>query len=140
MKEPASSEESEKAQENPFNILIVDNDVEIILLLKDILSLNFPSVKVHAAYNGAQAFKLLDNLTSNGINIDYVLTNYVLPILNGAELCKSIKQAHPTTWTAIMTCFLLPKDENLLYSDEILFKPIDFDALFKSISDQMKNK
>lgn len=39
-----------------------------------------------------------------------------------------------------MTCFLLPEDENLLYFNDVFLKPIDFDAKFKSISDQMKNK
>jgi len=140
MPESTSSIESKKDSEKSFNILIIDDDAEILQLLKEILSFKFPSVKVHAAYNGAQAFKLLDNLTKNSINIDYVLTDYVLPILNGAELCKSIKQAHPNVKTAIMTCFLPSDDEDLSHADEILLKPIDFEALFKSILDQMKNR
>ena len=140
MNEPALPAKSEKNHEKPFNILIVDDDGEILQLLQDILSYKFPSVKVYVARNGAQAFKLLDILTSKGINIDYVLTDYILPILNGAELCKLIKQAHPNVKTAIMTCFVQSDDENLSHADEILLKPIDFDALFKSISDQMKNR
>ena len=140
MKKPVSSVESEKSHEKPFNILIIDDDVEILQLLNEILSFKFSPVKIYAAYNGAQAFKLLDNLTKNGINIDYVLTDYILPILNGAELCKSIKQTHPNVKIAIMTCFVLSDDENLSYADEIVLKPIDFEVLFKSISDQMKNR
>lgn len=140
MHKPASSIESIQDSEKSFNILIIDDDIEILQLLNEILSFKFPSVKVHAAYNGAKAFILLDNLTKNGINIDYVLTDYVLPILNGVELCKSIKQTHPNVKTAIMTYFIPSKDENLLYVDEIMLEPIDFEALFKSISDQMKKQ
>jgi response regulator RpfG family c-di-GMP phosphodiesterase len=140
MPEPASSIESYQDSENAFNILIIDGDGEILSLLNEILSFKFLSIKVHAAYNGAQAFKLLDNLTKNGTNIDYVLTDYILPILNGAELCKSIKEIHPNVKTAIMTCFVLSDDENLSYVDEIVLIPIDFEVLFNSISDQMKNR
>jgi CheY-like chemotaxis protein len=140
MNEPGSSVGSDQHLKKPFYILIVDDDVEILRLLNDILCIKFPSVKIHTACNGAQALELLDDLTRKGFNIDFVLTDYEMPIMNGAELCKSIKQAHPNVKNAIMTCLSLPKDENLLYFDEIIYKPVDIDALFKSISDQMKNR
>ena len=140
MKKHASSVESDTRPEMPFYILIVDDDVENLRLLKDILCIKFPSVKIHTAYNGAQALELLDDLNKKGLNIDFVLTDYEMPIMNGAELCKSIKKAHPNVKNAIMTGFLLPKDENVLYFDEIMYKPIDISVLFKSISAQMKIK
>ncbi len=137
---PGSSVGADQRLKEQFNILLVDDDAEILRLLNEILCLKFPSAKIHAVRGGAQALELLDGLTKKGLTIDFLLTDYEMPIMNGVELCKLVKKKHPSVRNAIMTCFIPPKDENLLYFDEIIYKPIDFDALFKSISSQMKNR
>ncbi len=139
MNGPDPSVASDQRLKKQFNILIVDDDAEILRLLNDILCLKFPSVEIHTACSGTQALELLDDLTKKGFNIDFVLTDYEMPIMNGVELCKLIKKKHPNVRNAIMTCFVPLKDENLLFFDEIFFKPVDLDALFKFIMDQMKN-
>ncbi len=140
MEEHDSMVETDKNLKKPFNILIVDDDKDILHFLNEILCITFPSVKIHTACNGTQALKLLDNITKKGFNIDFMLTDYKMPVMNGAELCKLIKKAHPNMKSTIMSCFLLLNDENILYSDEIMYKPIDIYALFNSISTQMKIK
>ncbi|HME54802.1 MAG TPA: response regulator [Candidatus Lokiarchaeia archaeon] len=108
--------------------MIVDDDLDILNLLEDILSLKFPSIELEIAKNGSEALERLQELAT--VNpVDIVLSDMKMPVMNGAELCKLIKETYPDIKVALMTAF----NETGSCFDEIFFKPIDFDALFNFI-------
>ncbi|MBA2528140.1 MAG: PAS domain S-box protein [Pyrinomonadaceae bacterium] len=69
----------------PRRILIVDDDQKVLDLLVELLELE--GYEVTAARDGASA---LDLLTSS--EPDLVVSDVVMPVLNGIELCRRIKQ------------------------------------------------
>lgn len=66
------------------HILIIDDDVELSDLLKEVLS--FESCEVSTAYNG------LDGLVAMNDNIDLVLLDVMMPKLNGFETLKQLRE------------------------------------------------
>ncbi|MEX2683751.1 MAG: response regulator [Candidatus Sigynarchaeota archaeon] len=110
-----------------MKVLIVDDDGDILKLLEDILLLKFPSIKLATAKNGVEALNLLKKEEKDLPHI--VLSDMKMPVMNGTELCKMIKNKYKGIKVALMTAF----NETSGCFDEIFFKPIDFDALFNFI-------
>lgn len=110
-----------------MKLMIVDDDLDILNLLEDILSLKFPSLEIEIAKNGTEALEMIKNSDQKP---DIVLSDMKMPVMNGAELCKVIKDSYAEIKVALMTAF----NETGTCFDEIFFKPIDFDALFNFIT------
>lgn len=84
-------------------ILIIDDEPQILNLLKKILSLDgFP---VETAVNAVDGMKLLENK-----NISVVLSDVKLPDINGIELIKMIKSRHPDVEVILLTAYGQIKD------------------------------
>jgi len=109
--------------------MIVDDDPDILNLLEDILSLKFPSIDLEVAKNGIEALEKLKELDESNQKPDIVLSDMKMPVMNGSELCKVIKETYADIKVALMTAF----NETGTCFDEIFFKPIDFDTLFNFI-------
>jgi DNA-binding NtrC family response regulator len=106
--------------------MIVDDDLDILNLLEDILVLKFPSIDLEVAKNGNEALEKLKEMDPRP---EIVLSDMKMPVMNGSELCKIIKDTYADIKVALMTAF----NETGSCFDEIFFKPIDFDALFSFI-------
>jgi len=65
-------------------ILLVEDNVDLVNLLKNILKKQFT---VYTALNGVEGLKIL----KNNEDIDLVVTDYIMPIMDGVELCKTIR-------------------------------------------------
>ena len=111
-----------------MKLLIVDDDLDILNLLEDILVLKFPSIELEVAKNGTEALGKLKEL-DDGVRPNIILSDMKMPVMNGSELCKIIKDNYADIKVALMTAF----NETSTCFDEIFFKPIDFDALFNWI-------
>jgi CheY-like chemotaxis protein len=117
-----------------MKVVIVDDDGDILKLLEDILLLKFPSIKLDTAKNGVEALDLLKGEKDVKELPNIVLSDMKMPVMNGAELCKIIKNAYGgSIKVALMTAF----NETSGCFDEIFFKPIDFDALFNFIRNNL---
>ena len=66
------------------HLLLVEDDVDLLTVMTKVLGKLF---KVSTAVNGKEALELL----KENENIDLVITDYVMPEMNGIELCRVIR-------------------------------------------------
>lgn len=71
-------------------ILCVDDEETPLLLRK--LALQKAGYEVHTARTGEQAINLL---ASSKTQIDLILSDYLMPTMNGLQLAKEIKSRYP---------------------------------------------
>lgn len=77
---------------NPINILIVDDSITTRMVIKKYLRLREIDCNVTEAIDGKDA---LDKIL-NWDQIDFILTDYNMPRMNGLEFIKKIKTIHGT--------------------------------------------
>ena len=81
-----------------MNILVVDDEAEQLQSLRIILKRN--GYKVLEALNAEEALKYLDE---DQFRVDMVLTDYVMPGIDGLELLKEIKASKLSLSVIMMT-------------------------------------
>jgi len=86
-------EASDRVQNKP-NIVIADDNSDMRELLEFILGRDF---SVHVASNGREALELVDR-----IHPDLVVTDIMMPVMSGTELCRAIKGCPTTASTPVM--------------------------------------
>ncbi|MBF4508690.1 response regulator [Flavobacterium sp. JLP] len=129
-KAETQSEENEEKQDRIYTILIVEDNVELRNYLKNELKKEY---KVLVAENGQVGLELaLQKLP------DLILTDVIMPVMNGLELCKSIKADLKTSHIPLMmlSAKALVKDrlEGIdSGADMYLSKPFDMDILRSSL-------
>ncbi|MEC9282493.1 MAG: response regulator [Bdellovibrionota bacterium] len=107
------------------SILIVDDEPAICRFIE--FEAHELGHKVFNAYNGAEAKEILQKE-----NIELVISDVLMPKLDGIELLKYVKNEHPeiTTFLLISGFTSLTKAKALgLGATDILEKPIDFTRL-----------
>jgi CheY-like chemotaxis protein len=86
---------SVKMSDNPFKILIVDDDPDIRLLLD--FNLSKDGYEVLEATNGAEA---LDITREHVVNL--VITDLSMPIMDGYELIKNLRESPDTSGIPVL--------------------------------------
>jgi two-component system cell cycle response regulator len=106
-----------------YPILLVDDDPFIIRVLSD--SLRDMGYSVVVAKNGCEALEL----AANG---DYplILSDWVMPEMDGIELCKRIRSSQSPKYTYIILLTSLDKRDNIIEgleagANEYLVKPVN---------------
>ena len=112
-----------------LTLLLVEDDEELRESTKETLALFFKNVFV--AQNGLEA---LDIYSQN--NIDLIITDYVMPIVNGHELCKNIREKNRNIPLVIMSNYSdrekLLKSISLELTDYVI-KPIEYKQLLETL-------
>jgi DNA-binding NtrC family response regulator len=83
----------------PERLLLVEDDAELRGTLEEILA--GAGYQVTTAANGAEAVRLL----STGLGVDLVVTDLVMPVLDGHRLLEETKTARPELDVVVMTAF-----------------------------------
>jgi CheY-like chemotaxis protein len=109
-------------EEFKYEIMIVDDHEAVVHVLKKGLHMVFPNIVIHHAHTGEDALKMF----GKNININFVLTDLYLPMMNGFELCETIKRECP--WTVLIAMTGYPLNFELLEArrygfDDYLQKP-----------------
>lgn len=113
-----------------LKILVVDDNEEFCQNLKDILELQ--DYEVVTAYDGFKGLKLVKE---NGC--DLVLMDIKMPVMNGVETYKKIKEVAANIPVIMMTAYTvedLIKEALQKGAYGSLRKPLDFDELFGLIA------
>ena len=112
-----------------LTLLLVEDDEELRNSIKDTLSLFFK--EIITAPDGESALSIyLKN------NIDLIITDYVMPLMNGFELCREIRVTNKKIPLVIMSNY--SDKEKLLKSmtlelTDYLIKPIEYNQLLETL-------
>ena len=120
--------ETRSASANPLleglNILVVDDDRGICNSLKEILEAD--GCIVFTAHDGDEALKRME-----GQSFDLMLSDVVMPNMDGHQLYLKVKEDHPEMPVLMMTAFHYDKDHIIKQSrmkglrGVIFKKPVD---------------
>lgn len=115
----------DKSKTEDKTVLFVDDDELILRLMNRLLKLKFKDV--YLAKNGLEGLEKFKELRP-----DMVISDLIMPRLNGEALSKEIKSISKETPVVIITAF---QDEeiNENYIDYKLSKPVDKNMLFEII-------
>jgi DNA-binding NtrC family response regulator len=112
-----------------LRILVVDDNPEFCQNLADILETE--GCEVATAYDG---FKALESVKQNGF--DLVFIDIKMPVMNGVETFKKMKEIAPGTPVIMMSAYAvedLIKEALQEQAFGFLKKPVDFEKLYKLI-------
>ncbi len=121
--------ETENNYKPDMHIMLVDDDVSVVILLKEILQIN--GYKVTSETDSKKAFK---KLSENPDKYDLVLTDQDMPQLHGTELAKLLHQIRSDLPVILMSGHQLDKkNTGSDFIKSILIKPFDTKELISTI-------
>jgi len=118
-------------------ILIADDDLGICSTLKELLTA--AGCRAETVTDGEQALRRIE-----ASEFDVVVTDVVMPKMDGYELYQAIRKHHPQLPVLMMTAFHYDKDHIIKRSrlkglEGVIFKkPVDPERLCKAIYDTIK--
>ena len=119
-----------------FSVLIVDDNPSMASALADILVIK--GFETYLVASGAAALQVLQDHP-----VDILLTDVIMPEMNGVELYRKTRQDYPQLITILMTAYAA--DELIQQGmaegiKTVLTKPIDIDFLILLLSTYRKRK
>ncbi len=119
-----------------FSVLIVDDNPVMAAALYDILVLE--GFTTFQASSGVKALQILAEHP-----VDVLITDVIMPEMDGVELYRRTRQAHPQLITVLMTAYAA--DELIQRGmfegiKTVLTKPIDIDFLILLLNTYKKRK
>jgi CheY-like chemotaxis protein len=103
------------------HILIADDNIGMTALI----ARSLPGYQITTAHNGLEALVLAKTLP----RCDLLITDYVMPALNGEEVATRLKTLRPSVKTLLMTGHSLNVDLESCASDDHLAKPFHLNVL-----------
>ncbi len=124
--------------EHAMSILIVDDDNDLAMSLKDMLEIEYPDTQIDVANNVDATHHYIRNHSP-----DIVLIDIKLGADNGLDLVPFVKKAHPHSACIMMTAFR-ETDYAIkalrVGADEYILKPVEPASLFRMIKQIRKQK
>ncbi len=117
----------------PVIICVDDENIVLSSLEKELRGLLQEEFEIEIAESGQEALAVIDELIAEKRNIALVISDYVMPIMNGGELLEIISQKTPDTSTLLLTGHAeihdISQTINKSRLDKFLTKPWDKDEL-----------
>ena len=118
-----------------FTLLYAEDDDDTRVIMSEVLQQSVD--KLYVAKDGSEALEIFKEHC-----IDFVISDFHMPKMNGNELCSAIKEINPDVYFVLLTAY---NDTKLLTDainagvDEFLLKPVEGEKLFFVI-DKIKEK
>ena len=130
-------DDKNKVSSSQYTILVIDDDIEIAYFIKKLLS---PNYHVVTKYDGKSAWNALPE-----INPDLVVSDVLMPEMNGYEFCKMVKDSidycHIPVILLTAKTLLEEQVEGLeTGASAYVTKPFEPEYLIALIKSQLKNK
>lgn len=131
--------EEESELSNTASILIVEDNEELMELMESVFKKNY---QVVTAKNGQEALRIFDK---ENVNIDLIISDVMMPEMNGLELCRTIKSNIETSHIPIilLTARSTPEDRIECYkagANGYISKPFELNVLKARIHNFLQEK
>lgn len=131
--EPAN----ELATSKEMKVLIVEDNDDLLNFLKRALSNDF---KIYTAVDGEKAWRFVQKQIP-----DLVVSDIMMPNMDGFELCKIMKSTYETSHIPIVLLTALSEKTDQLHglglgADDYLTKPFDMNLLIQRIKSIIRNR
>lgn len=128
----------EEALDEKNHLLLVEDDIDLLTVMTKVLSIYF---EVHTAANGVEALEVL----RYSEQIEIVITDYVMPRMNGMELCKSIREDSSLSCLPIIMLTAKTQIEHQLEGyqagvDVYIPKPVEMSVLVAQVKAVISNR
>lgn len=122
-----------------WSILLVDDEEDILVSMKEYLEVTIPELEVKTATGGAKALEILEDGP-----VDLIITDYKMPEMDGLEFLRRAAKMHPAVPRIILTAFpkldLAIQAINEVEVDRFLTKPIRPEELEKVVLSVVKKE
>lgn len=137
---PDVNEESEAEiayDEDVYKLLVVEDNVELLMLMKQILK---PYYRVYAANNGVEALKIIQEK-----ELDIIISDVMMPEMDGYELTRNVKSDDDYNHLPIILLTAKTQKEDieeglLAGADDYLTKPFRLGELKLRIDNIVENR
>jgi len=119
-----------------FTALVVEDEPDLLLILSETLERH--NMTVIQAESGSDALVVQDDYMGD---VDLLITDLVMPGINGLKLADMMKALHPNIETVFMSGYPARGEQaKVIIPDDALFmpKPLDYDALCQCLSHALK--
>lgn len=128
---------SDSSDEDIYTILIVEDNVELLMLMKHLLSRKY---RVETARNGGEAVEVIEKS-----EIDLIISDVMMPVMDGYELVKYVKNS--VDYSHLPVILLTAKaqesdkmDALTVGADEYMTKPFKMKELQLRIDNLIANR
>ncbi|HEY3388829.1 MAG TPA: response regulator, partial [Prolixibacteraceae bacterium] len=134
---PQMKSENEIQHSKEMKVLIVEDNDDLLNFMKNILSNDF---KVYTAVDGVKAWEFILKHVP-----DLVVSDIMMPNMDGFELCKLIKSTYKTSHIPVVLLTALSEKTDQLHglrleADDYLTKPFDVNLLIQRIKSIIRNR
>lgn len=118
-------------------LLVVEDNTDLLFVMKTVLESEY---KVFTALNGKEAVSVLEKE-----NIDLVITDYMMPEMDGVELCRHIRTSFDLSHLPVIMLSARSAVDSRLKSfeagvDAYVSKPFDVKTLLAQINGMISNR
>lgn len=118
-------------------LLVVEDNTDLLFVMKTVLE---PEYKVFTALNGKEAIPILE-----AENVDLVITDYMMPEMDGVELCRHIRTSFDLSHLPVIMLSARSAIDSRLKSfeagvDAYVSKPFDVKTLLAQINGMIANR
>ena len=142
MNQKLNSEKNFKVQPDKEVILCVDDEPNIVDLLKKLLAREYSSSWIVTARSGEKALEKIESLLSNGYNITVAIVDEVMPKMTGTTVMYKLKGLTPHTKTVLLTGQAeledVAKAINMGCIDQFMTKPWEPQSLILTLNNLRK--
>lgn len=127
-------------QQKAFSLLLIDDDKDILTVLKQSLEL-----KGMNTYGFTNPILAVEHFRNNAANYDMVITDIRMPQMNGFQVARAVKEIRSDIKLAFITAFEInrPEFEKVLPStkvDAFITKPVKPATFVKIIDDVIQHQ
>ena len=129
--------ESEEIDDDAYKILVVEDNAELLMLMKQLLSIEY---HVYTACNGKDALEKLKHC-----DVDLIISDVMMPEMNGNELTEQIKLNPDLSHLPIILLTAKTQEDDkkqslMIGADEYIHKPFKMGDLQLRINNLIQNR
>ncbi|HJV36457.1 response regulator [Geomonas sp.] len=123
--------------EQDISLLYAEDDPQARELLERLIRLKFPQLTLHVATDGAEGMELFCLHRPQ-----IVLTDITMPVMDGAEMTKRIREIAPDAVVMALTAYSdaewLAKYKDISFN-YCITKPVDFKTLLSALGEAIQS-